>query len=89
MKFLLACTFILVTSLFISCKEDSKIDSPESKESVEYRYYNLENRGWKSRKETVDVNQILYTAVDVPIQYYILKQLGSNDLVEVSRTISC
>lgn len=83
MKFLLTCTFILFTSLFISCKEDSKIDSPASKESVEYRYYNLENRGWKSRKQTFEFNHIKYTAVDVPIQYYLLKQLGNDDLVEV------
>lgn len=67
-------TFIIITFLF-SCKrqkEDVSIDS-------NYKLFNLEQAGWKSKSISHNFNNISYTATMVPIQYYILKELGNVD----------
>lgn len=70
---------ILLILLFLtSCKkEESKIDESDA---IRFRYYNLENAGWKSRQHSQKVENIIFTATEVPIQYYLLKDKGNENL---------
>lgn len=72
--------FMLLIFAFFSCskKETKKDDS-----DVRFRYFNLEKIGWKSKNYTQKVDKIIYTATDVPIQYYLLKDQGDVDLIKV------
>jgi hypothetical protein len=66
--------------LLFSCKkEDSKADDSEIRE----RYFNLEKIGWKSRVYNQKVDDINFTATEVPIQYYLLKDKGNENLILV------
>lgn len=71
---------ILVIILF-SCKKEGSIDN--EKLETRDRYFNLEKIGWKSRQYTQKVNDIDFTATEVPIQYYLLKDLGTGNLKTV------
>ena len=51
--------------------------------ALEEKYYNLEKIGWKSKIRKQNVGKLNYTAVDVPLQYYVLKDLGADNLSEV------
>ncbi|MBN8641160.1 MAG: hypothetical protein J0L86_05040 [Flavobacteriales bacterium] len=73
--------FSVFVCLLFSCgkeKEGFKDDS-----EIRFRYYNLENTGWKSRMHTQHVDNISFTATEVPIQYYLLKDQGNTDLIKV------
>lgn len=65
----------------ISCKKE-KIAATNDNEIIE-RYFNLEKIGWKSRSYTQKIQDIAFTAVDVPIQYYLLKDQGTVNLKTV------
>jgi len=68
---------IICVSL-ISCKKEIK-----DTEQVYDEYYRLANIGWKSKRVNRYINTINYTATEVPIAYYILKDQGSDDLKKV------
>ncbi len=57
---------------FTSCKSDSQ------KKYEEYKFYNLQQEGWKSKRVNQFVGDINYTATEVPLQYYILKNNEDN-----------
>lgn len=44
------------------------------------RYFQLEKIGWKSKVHNQLVDDINFTATEVPIQYYLLKDKGNEDL---------
>ncbi|AMA50300.1 MULTISPECIES: hypothetical protein [Flavobacterium] len=67
--------FVVPFFSLISCKKDPKDDS-----DIRYQLFQLEGRGWKSRMRTQKVDDIGFTATEVPIQYYLLKNQGSQDL---------
>ena len=69
---------ILVPTMLVSCKKDGEKDDSEIRE----RYYRLENMGWKSKIHTQKIDDIGFTATEVPIQYYLLKSMGNDDLFE-------
>ncbi|MNK30913.1 hypothetical protein D3C87_493360 [compost metagenome] len=71
----------IVFLLLVGCKEkDEKvIDDSE----IRYRYFNLEKSGWKSKEYTHNIDDIGFTATEVPISYYILKNEGNEDLFKV------
>ncbi|MDW8850104.1 hypothetical protein SD960_08385 [Flavobacterium sp. MMLR14_040] len=75
--------FIFVLSFFalFSCKKDaqSNLDSSEIRE----HYFNLEKIGWKSRVYTQKVEGIGFIATEVPIQYYLLKDFGTENFKRV------
>lgn len=73
-------TSFVMLIIFISCKNDNDIKS-DSK--IRHRYYNLENQGWKSKMHNQKVDNIDFTATEVPIIYYLLKDLGNVDLVKI------
>lgn len=78
-------SYIFYTSLlaaFFSCNQkESKhlIDDSE----IRFRYFNLEKIGWKSKNHSQIVENITYTATEVPIQYYLLKDQSDANLVKV------
>lgn len=72
---------ILFVFLCISCKKETKEDTRNSE--IRDRYFNLEKIGWKSRAYTQKVDDIGFIATEVPIQYYLLKDLGTENLIPV------
>lgn len=67
--------------LFFSCKKETQ--KPQQDYEIRSRYFNLEKIGWKSRSYTQMVDDIGFTATEVPIQYYLLKDLGNQNLKQV------
>ncbi|AXT51735.1 hypothetical protein D1818_13110 [Aquimarina sp. BL5] len=74
--FVLGISFLLC---FASCSKDQK--QPESE--IEDRMFTLEKVGWKSKSISHFFPDMEYRATEVPIQYYILKKEGDNDLEKV------
>lgn len=74
----LLCATLLV---LVCCKKNEEriIDDSE----IRYRYFNLEKSGWKSREHTQKIDDIGFTATEVPISYFILKKEGNEDLFKV------
>lgn len=68
----------LFALLLFSCKKEKVEDS-----EIRDRYFNLEKIGWKSRSYTQVVDDIGFTATEVPIQYYLLKNEGIENLQHV------
>ncbi|MFB9110347.1 hypothetical protein [Flavobacterium gyeonganense] len=73
--------FILFILFFISCNKEQKNTPDDS--AIRDRYFNLEKIGWKSRSYTQMVDDIGFTATEVPIQYYLLKDQGVENLRQV------
>jgi len=73
-------TSFVMLIIFISCKNDNDIKSDSE---IRHRYYNLENQGWKSKMHNQKVDNIDFTATEVPIIYYLLKDLGNVDVVKI------
>ena len=69
---------LLFVCLFFSCKKEIKVHQDDSE--IRNRYFNLEKIGWKSRKYTQKVDDIGFIATEVPIQYYLLKDKGTENL---------
>lgn len=80
MKDLNRLIFVFIVLIVSSCKKDSQ--SIEDSE-IRNRYFNLEKIGWKSRVYTQKIEDIGYTATEVPVQYYLLKDLGAENLKTV------
>ena len=74
--------FLSLVSFFylvFSCAKKNEV----SDDAIRFRYYNLENQGWKSKLHLQKIDNISYKAVEVPIQYYLLKEIGNQQLVKV------
>ncbi|WP_452223462.1 hypothetical protein [Lacinutrix chionoecetis] len=75
--------YFVITSIFFfvfSCNNDK---SSETIEDVNLRLSNLSDGGWKTKKINQYINNINYTATEVPIEYYIIKQEGYSDLRKI------
>ncbi|RKR09061.1 hypothetical protein C8C83_0662 [Flavobacterium sp. 90] len=70
--------YILMFLFCFSCKKETDKDAKD--QEISDRYFNLEKIGWKSRAHTQNIEDIGFTAVEVPIQYYLLKDLGTKNL---------
>lgn len=70
--------FIAICTFFFSCADDKAgiKGDPVLKE----KYFTMEENGWKSFSYTQDIDQINYTATQVPLEYYILKTEGIGNL---------
>jgi hypothetical protein len=73
--------FLFFAFLLFSC--DKKQNNSQQDSEIRDRYFNLEKVGWKSRSYTQVVDDIGFTAVEVPIQYYLLKDQGIENLQQV------
>ncbi len=65
---------------FISCNDNRHA---KSESEIRYRYFNLENKGWKSMSHSQKVDDINFSATEVPIVYYLLKDKTDRNLIEV------
>lgn len=77
MKALNKLIWVILLLVLWSCKKDSQ--STDDSE-IRDRYFNLEKIGWKSRVYTQKIEDIGFTATEVPIQYYLLKDIGTDSL---------
>ncbi|PAM93696.1 hypothetical protein B4N84_15580 [Flavobacterium sp. IR1] len=82
MKVLTKLIFIFFVFVLTSCKKDSATINPDDSK-IRDRYFNLEKIGWKSHEYTQKVEDIGFIATEVPIQYYLLKDLGNENLKTV------
>ena len=73
------CLLLFVMALFSCKKEDKVIDDSEIRD----KYFQLEKIGWKSKVHNQLIDDINFTATEVPIQYYLLKDKGNEDLFQV------
>lgn len=77
-------TFFLLTicSFFIfSCEKKNETIVDDG--SIRYQLFQLEKRGWKSRLHLQKVDDISFTATEVPIHFYLLKDQGNQDLFNI------
>jgi hypothetical protein len=74
--------YSLLFIFLIACNKEKKEDFRDDSK-IRFRYYNLENMGWKSKLYSQKVDGINFTATEVPIQYYLLKDQGNEDLIKV------
>jgi hypothetical protein len=72
----------IILLLFFSCKKEVEKNGRDDSE-IRTRYYNLQDAGWKSNVYVQKVGDITYTATQVPILYYLLKDQGNEDLFAV------
>ncbi|MDX6191322.1 hypothetical protein SGQ83_18350 [Flavobacterium sp. Fl-318] len=82
MKDLTKIVFVLAFIILSSCKKDKETTTSDNSE-IRDRYFNLEKIGWKSRVYTQKVEDVGFIATEVPVQYYLLKDLGNEDLKTV------
>lgn len=69
---------LFIILLFVSCKKDLKTDK-----EIRERIFSLENRGWKTKTHIQKIDKISYQATEVPIEYYLLKENGKEDLFKI------
>lgn len=72
------CLLAFLISL-LSCKDKKENNSSDDSE-LRYQYFRMADNGWKSRKYSQNVDDIAFTATQVPLQYYILKEIGAENL---------
>ena len=65
--------WLFVFGVLASCNNASKPSGLS-----EYKMFRLKQQGWKSKRINQFVNDINYTAIEVPIQYYLLKNNQNN-----------
>lgn len=74
---------IIISVFFIllfSCKKETKPKNIEDDSSIRQQLYRLENVGWKSKIHSEAIEGINFSATEVPVQYYLLKDQGNQDL---------
>ena len=75
---------IFLFLFLFSCGKKEDTDFKEVDDSaIRYKLFQLEDIGWKSKKNSQQIDDINFTAIEVPIQYYILKDQGKSDLFNV------
>lgn len=62
----------------ISCLFIVKCTSGNNKVVEEYKFYNSQQQGWKSKQIHQFIGDINYTATEVPLKYYLYKNIGNN-----------
>jgi hypothetical protein len=75
---------ILIFLILFSCnKKDNSSFKEVDDSAIRYKLFQLEDMGWKSKKHSQQIDDLNFTAIEVPIQYYILKDQGKSDLFNV------
>jgi hypothetical protein len=77
MKVINSLIYCLLTVSSLACK---RTDPLQDDSAIRYKYFNLEKAGWKSKAHNQKAEDINFTAIQVPVQYYILKDIGNEDL---------
>lgn len=71
--------FVFILFVIVSCDKKKSSNDLE----IRTRYFNLENKGWKSKNIIQKIDGTIFSATEVPIQYYLLKSKGIQNLEEV------
>lgn len=66
--------------LFLSCRKE---ENNKTDKDIRYQLFQLENFGWKSKLNSQKIDDISFTSTEVPIQYYLLKDEGTEDLFKI------
>lgn len=75
---------LFMSFLLFSCgNNESKNEKDIDDSAIRYKLFQLEDMGWKSKKNTQQFDDINFTATEVPIQYYLLKDQGNSDLFNI------
>lgn len=72
--------YILFICVLFSCKKEKENSALQNDGLIRQKLYRLENVGWKSKTQVEKVDGINFTATEVPIEYYLLKDQGNQDL---------
>lgn len=72
------CSIILS---LLSCNSGN--EEKNSSIVISHKLFQLEKRGWKSQRITHFVNDIHYSATEVPNEYYLLKREGTKNLYHI------
>lgn len=81
MKVLSKIILLFFFSLHFSCN-DQPGDKTRDDSEIRYKYFRLEEAGWKSLKSTQTVDDISFTATEVPLPFYIVRETGNQDMFE-------
>lgn len=73
--------YLFAITIIGSCNSGDK--EKDSNNAISHKLFQLENRGWKSQRTTHFVNDIHYSATEVPNEYYLLKTEGGLDLSQI------
>lgn len=83
MKDLSSLLLILILTT-ISCDRNDKKNVKDIDDSaIRYKLFQLEDMGWKSKKKSQQIEDINFTAIEVPLEYYLLKDQGKSDLFKI------
>ena len=75
---------LILFFLLVSCgKSDNNIEKDIDDSAIRYKLFQLEDMGWKSKYNSQQIEDINFTATEVPIQYYLLKDQGNSDLFNI------
>lgn len=74
---------ISILLLFSCNKKENKNIKDVDDSAIRYKLFQLEDMGWKSKKNSQQLEDINFTATEVPIQYYLLKDQGNSDLFNI------
>ncbi|WP_299883441.1 hypothetical protein [uncultured Lacinutrix sp.] len=61
---------LFLASLLFSCNNTNTVE--------DYKAFNIQQQGWKSKRINQFIGDINYTATEVPLKYYLYKNLGKN-----------
>lgn len=56
-----------------SCNNPKDVD-----QKIDYKFFNLQQQGWKSKRITQFATDINYSATEVPLYYYLLNNIGDD-----------
>lgn len=71
--------FFLIFVL-VSCKKEQDNSVIQNDGLIRQKLYRLEKVGWKSKTQLEKIDDINFTATEVPIEYYLLKDKGNQNL---------
>lgn len=74
---------ISILLLFSCDKKENKNIKDVDDSAIRYKLFQLEDMGWKSKNNSQQIEDINFTATEVPIEYYLLKDQGKSDLFNI------
>ncbi|MEM9337185.1 MAG: hypothetical protein AAGA66_00530 [Bacteroidota bacterium] len=65
--------FVITLAILLSSCRDQQGSSENDPSTFAYKLYEMEKMGWKSQKSVHSIQGTSYRAIQVPLQYYLLK----------------
>lgn len=83
MKGLSRLLFVFILAIISCGKNENKNEIDIDDSAIRYKLFQLEDMGWKSKNNSQQIEDINFTATEVPIEYYLLKDQGNSDLFNI------